>query len=137
MKLSSPVKTKIGRLSQIADDLRAGRSFPVTRLTTLKSLCADCAACQAFALHMAKLAGRKMDARDKPDHIDPSRWIAFRQTVEKAIMDLEAALEQGIGESTELNHAMILRSSTVSLGIVAYRSPHGILNCRDSAAVAA
>jgi hypothetical protein len=93
---SSAIKTKIERFSQIAEDLRAGGSFPVTRLTTLKSLCADRAACHAFALHIAKLAKEKMDARDKPDHIDPSRWLTFRQTVEKAIMDLEAALAQGI-----------------------------------------
>ena len=93
---SSAIKTKIGRLSQIADDLRAGKSFSVTRLTTLKSLCADRAACQTFALHIAKLAKQKMDARHKPDHIDASRWLTFRQTVEKAIVDLEKAQKQGI-----------------------------------------
>jgi hypothetical protein len=37
-KLSSTIKTKTERLFQISEDLRAGRSFSVTRLTTLKSL---------------------------------------------------------------------------------------------------
>ncbi|MFH1116584.1 MAG: hypothetical protein V1792_21935 [Pseudomonadota bacterium] len=34
----SSFKIRIDRLSQIAGDLREGKSFPVTRLTTMKSL---------------------------------------------------------------------------------------------------
>jgi hypothetical protein len=41
---------KIERLSQIAEALRKGKHFPITRLTTLKSLCGDPEAAPAFAL---------------------------------------------------------------------------------------
>ena len=111
-KLSSTIKTKIERLSQIAEDLRAGGSFPVTRLTTLKSLCADRAACQAFALHIAKLAQQKLDAWDKPDHIDPSRWLRFKHVVVNALIDLERACEEGIEQHRAelLGHLQELKS---------------------------
>lgn len=68
----------------------------MTRLTTLKSLCADRAACQAFALHIAKSAKEKIDTRDKPDHIDASRWLRFKHVVVNALIDLERACEEGI-----------------------------------------
>ena len=109
---SSAIKTKIERFSQMTEDLKAGTSFSVTRLTTLKSLCADRAACHAFALHIAKLAKEKMDARDKPDHIDPSRWLRFKHVVVNALIDLERACEEGIEQhrSELLGHLQELKS---------------------------
>jgi len=97
---SSSFKVKIERLSQIAEDLKAGKSFPVTRLTTIKSLCTDRAACQAFALHIADLAKQKMDTRDKPDHIDPKPWLCFKQAVEKTLIALEQACREGLETTT-------------------------------------
>jgi len=94
--VSSSVTAKIGRLSQIAEDLRAGEWFSVTKLTSIKNLCADRAACAAFAFHMAKLAKQNMDARDKPDHIGPNQWLRFKQVMENALIHLERAFEQGI-----------------------------------------
>jgi hypothetical protein len=92
----SSIKAKTERLAQIAEDLRTGKSFSVTRLTTIKSLCADRTACQEFALHIANLAKRKMDIRDKPDYINQKQWLRFRQAVENALIALEHAHEQGI-----------------------------------------
>ena len=94
--VSSSIKAKIRRLSQIAEDLRAGDWFNVTRLTTIKSLCADHTACRAFALHMAKLAKRKMDAGDKPDHRDSKEGRRFGQAVANALIGLERAHQEGI-----------------------------------------
>jgi hypothetical protein len=96
MKTASPsAKAKIARLYQIAVDLRAGKSFSVTRLTTIKSLCVDNSAARTFALHVAKLSKQKMDARDNPNSIEPSQWLRFKQVVSRAVIDLERAQEEG------------------------------------------
>ena len=44
---------KIRQLATIARELREGASFNITRLTTLKSLCADATAAARFAVHLA------------------------------------------------------------------------------------
>ncbi len=51
---------KIQTLAQIAADLAEGQNFNITRLTILKGLCADPDAAAKFALHIAKLAQKKM-----------------------------------------------------------------------------
>lgn len=50
----------IQALARIAADLRKGQHFNITRLTILKGLCADPKAAARFALHIAKLAQKKM-----------------------------------------------------------------------------
>ena len=112
-KSSSTIKTKTERLFQISEDLRADGSFPVTRLTTLKSLCADRAACQAFALHIAKLAQQKLDAWDKPDHIDPKSMAPLQARRSKcAHLTWERACEEGIEQHRAelLGHLQELKS---------------------------
>lgn len=91
----SSIKGKIERLSQVAEDLRAGKSFSVTRLTSIKGLCTDSTASQAFALYIAGLARLKMDTRNKPDHINRNQWLRLKQAVENALIALEEAHEQG------------------------------------------
>jgi hypothetical protein len=93
---SSSVKVKVERLSQITEDLRAGKSFSVTRLTSIKSLCTNSTASQAFALHIAALAKLKMDARNKPDHKNQKQWLRMKRAVENAVIALEEAHGQGI-----------------------------------------
>ncbi len=46
----------------MAADLRQGKHFEITRLTVLKSLCSDPETAAKFALHLAKLALKKMKA---------------------------------------------------------------------------
>ena len=45
---------KIETLVQIAADLRQGKDFNITRLTILKTLCAEPDAASQFAFHIAK-----------------------------------------------------------------------------------
>jgi hypothetical protein len=45
------------RLSELATELERGESFPVTRLTCLKAVCADHELATTFALYLANLAG--------------------------------------------------------------------------------
>ena len=46
------------RLKQLVSELKRGASFPVTRLTCLKAVCADHKLASAFALYLANLAAR-------------------------------------------------------------------------------
>jgi hypothetical protein len=45
-----PARKKVKRLDEIAQTLRRGEVFPITRLTTIKGLCQDAGAAGAFAL---------------------------------------------------------------------------------------
>jgi hypothetical protein len=91
---TSAVVPRIRRLAQIAADLRKGDHFEVTRLTTLKSLCADAQAAAHFALHLAKLTNRKMREKDCPSHLDPETWDAYKELVAKALEHMDAYVKE-------------------------------------------
>jgi len=80
----------------MAEDLREGKSFSVTRLTSIKSLCTDSTASQEFSLYIASLTRLKINTRNKPDHLNPKQWLRFKQAVENALIALKAAREQGM-----------------------------------------
>ncbi len=96
---NSSVRAKIARLGQIAVDLQEGKSFSVTRLTTVKSLCTDHAAARSFALHIARLAKEEMDAGDRTEIIEPDEWAGFKEVVGRAVLCLERAGEEGMEQS--------------------------------------
>jgi len=60
---SAAVVKKIQALAKLANDLRHGQHFNITRLTLIKSLCSDPATPAKFAVHIAKLAQRQFKAR--------------------------------------------------------------------------
>jgi len=56
---SKSVAAKLKKLTLLAQQLRAGENFQITRLTVLKSWCEDPVAAGRFALHLAeRLKGR-------------------------------------------------------------------------------
>lgn len=55
-----PVIKRIQTLAQIASGLEQGDRFNITRLTILKALCANPKAAAKFALHIAKLAQKRI-----------------------------------------------------------------------------
>jgi hypothetical protein len=75
---------KVKKLSEIAEALRQGNKFDVTRLTTIKSLCEDTDAAAAFALFLAQRIQKKMRQR--------KHSIRFRELVDRAIKDLKPYL---------------------------------------------
>jgi hypothetical protein len=56
----NPVSKTVGKLDEIAEALRRGERFSVTRLTVLKGLCEDAGAAGAFALFLIRKVQRKM-----------------------------------------------------------------------------
>ena len=76
---------KIQTLAQITADLRKGKDFSITRLTVLKSLCADPEAAAKFALHIAKLTQKKMASRSRPGPAKPTKNGLYKKIVAGAV----------------------------------------------------
>ena len=72
---------KVKKLSEIAEELRQGKHFPVTRLTTIKSLCEEPEAAAAFALFLAQRIQSKMRQEQEPRTLSGTRGSS-RQGVE-------------------------------------------------------
>lgn len=64
----------VRRLAEIAQTLRQGQGFPITRLTILKTLCRDPSDAALFALHLATAAHREIERGRRPGHITPDAW---------------------------------------------------------------
>ena len=97
---ASKVAPKIRRLAQMAAALRQGEHFEVTRLITLKSLCADAQAAAHFALYLAKLTNRKMRENACPSHLDPEKWDAYKELVAKVLGHMDAYVEEPSEEAS-------------------------------------
>jgi hypothetical protein len=86
-ELSSNIVTKLQKLAQVAQGLRKGESFSVTRFTSLKSLCEDPDTANRFVLHLAKLTCRKMKSSNK-------RLRQYKTAATKAISLMESYLKK-------------------------------------------
>jgi hypothetical protein len=75
---------KVKKLSEIAKALRQGSKFNVTRLTIIKSLCAEPEATTAFALFLAQKIQNKMRQRKCS-----ARYV---ELVDRAVKELKAFL---------------------------------------------
>ncbi|HSH82470.1 MAG TPA: hypothetical protein VLA19_28400 [Herpetosiphonaceae bacterium] len=106
----SNVKPKLRKLAHLASELRRGRSFNITRLTTIKSFCDDPDAATRFALFLAQQAQAALEQRPRPEYIPEERWAAYRRLTLEAIraMDtyLEARTEAGSRELVDLRRAL-------------------------------
>ena len=71
---------QIRKLSAIAEALRHGNKFHVTRLTIIKSFCAEPEAATAFALFLAQKIQKKMRQKNYPQQ--------FRELVDRVIKEL-------------------------------------------------
>jgi hypothetical protein len=104
---TSKVVPKIRQLAHIATDLHEGASFNITRLTTLKSLCEDAPATAHFAVHLAQLTYRKMQAKPCPSHLDSEKWAYDKQVVDEAIRQMARYLEEPTEEAADLVRAWL------------------------------
>ena len=90
---SPQIVKKVKKLSEIADELRQGRDFPVTRLTTIKSLCGEPEAAAAFALFLAQRIQSKMRKEQSPGR--------YRELVDRAVKELKPYLTDPTEERKE------------------------------------
>jgi len=81
---------KVKKLSETAEALRQGNDFPVTRLTTIKSLCEEPDAAAAFALFLAQRIRTKMRQGKCPER--------YRELVDRAVKELKPYLTDPTAE---------------------------------------
>jgi len=77
---SPQIVNKVKKLSEVAVELRQGKVFHVTRLTTIKGLCGEPEAAAAYALFLAQKIQKKMRQKKYPQQ--------FRELVDRFIKEL-------------------------------------------------
>jgi len=90
---SSNVKPKLRKLADMASDLRRGRSFNITRLTTIKGFCADPDAATRFAVFLAQQAQAVLEQKPRPEYIPEERWATYRHLAAEAIGTMDRYLD--------------------------------------------
>jgi hypothetical protein len=101
------VALRIRKLARIAEELRGGASFSITRLTIVKSLCEDPDAAARFALHLAELTVDQMERRDCASQVDPAKWSHFKALAASALHQMRGCLEERMGEEAAVLRALL------------------------------
>jgi len=92
----SAYATKIKKLVETAKQLRTENfrlALPITRLTSIKSLCQDEVAAEQFALYMSKLVQQQINDADCASHLSPEEWEQNKTLIADAITQMERYLE--------------------------------------------
>lgn len=84
---------KVDKLGMIAEELRQGGHFSITRLTAIKGLCEDPKAAGAFALFLARKIQKRMREKDAPKR--------YRELVNRAVREMKPYLEEPADERSE------------------------------------
>ena len=90
---------KVRKFVEVAAALRAGESFNITRLTSLKTLCKEPEPAQAFALFLALQARRGIEGKDVPDH--------YKVQIDQAITGIKSFLEHMTEGRNEHLHGLL------------------------------
>ena len=96
---SPAIVKKLRTLAKMAAELRQGGHFEITRLTILKSFCADVNAAAKFALYIAKLAQRRFKAHGR-GRMTPTKRKEYEQLIGAAIGAMSRYLKSP-GEETK------------------------------------
>jgi len=84
---------KVEKLDKIAEELRQGGHFSITRLTTIKGLCEDPHAAGAFALFLARKIQSRMREKAAPKR--------YRELVNRAVREMKPYLDEPSKERKE------------------------------------
>jgi hypothetical protein len=79
-----PALKKVEKLEEIAEALRRGEDFSITRLTVLKGLCEDRRAAGEFGLFLARKAQKRLREGDAPER--------YRKLVDRAVKEMKPYL---------------------------------------------
>ena len=80
---------------------KARFAIPITRLTSIKSLCVDEVAAEKFALYIAQRVQQQMDLAKCPEHFTNEEWTQQKQLVDEAIALMQSYLESASYESRQ------------------------------------
>jgi hypothetical protein len=73
---------KVRKLAEIAAELRQGKHFPITRLTTIKSFCEDPKAAEAFALFLVRKVQKRLKEKRAAKR--------YRELVNRAVSEMKS-----------------------------------------------
>ncbi|MEB3336925.1 MAG: hypothetical protein VKJ46_05635 [Leptolyngbyaceae bacterium] len=95
-KQSAAIAAKIKKWLDSAKQLSTEKvifALPITRLTSVKSLCEDGIAAQQFAVYLFKKVHQQMHGSDRPDHFSPEEWESHRELATAALAQMESEVE--------------------------------------------
>jgi hypothetical protein len=96
------IAKKIKKWIQTTQEVEKGRfAIPITRLTSIKSLCVDEVAAEKFALYIARLVKQQMERATSPEHFTNEEWTQQKQLVGEAITLMQSYLEGPSYESRQ------------------------------------
>ncbi|WP_242058115.1 MULTISPECIES: hypothetical protein [Nostoc] len=98
------IATKIKKWVEAAKQLRTENiifALPITRLTSIKSLCQDEVAAEQFALYLAKVVRRQTEDDSCPSNLSPSEWEIHKTIIADAIAEMERYLETPTDEGKQ------------------------------------
>ena len=93
---------KIKKWIQATKEVEKARlAIPITRLTSIKSLCVDAVAAQKFALYIAQRVQQQINQATCPEHFTSEEWSQQQQLVDEAILLMQSYLESPSSESRQ------------------------------------
>lgn len=76
-------------------------AIPITRLTSIKSLCTDEVAAEKFALYIAQRVQQQINQATCPEHFTSEEWAQQQQLVDEAISLMDSYRENPSYESRQ------------------------------------
>ncbi|MEG4501632.1 hypothetical protein QUB05_31230 [Microcoleus sp. F10-C6] len=93
---------KIKKWIQATSDVEKARfALPITRLTSIKSLCVDEVAAEKLALYITQRVKLQMNQASCPEHFISEEWEQQKQLVNEAITLMQIYLENPTYESRQ------------------------------------
>ena len=105
-RISSQIRTKIRTFDKIVQELYQGKSFNITRLTTLKSLCKDSEAANHYVFYLAQKTYERM--KEHPArYLSSERWEQHKKAVEELIEQMATCLFSRTSEQKAHLHKLL------------------------------
>ncbi|MEG4944915.1 hypothetical protein [Microcoleus sp. F4-D5] len=96
------IAKKIKKWIQTTQEVEKARfAIPITRLTSIKSLCADEVAAEKFGLYIAQGVQQQINQATCPEHFTSEEWEQQKQLVDEAISLMQSYLESPSYESRQ------------------------------------
>jgi hypothetical protein len=90
--ISNKIKKWLETVEELSDE-QFRFAIPITRLTSIKSLCQDEAAATQFALYLAQSLQAQITADGCPSHVDPAEWEHHQTVIANAIAAMAGYVE--------------------------------------------
>jgi hypothetical protein len=113
-KLRSTYAAKIKKWVETALQLQTENirfALPITRLTSIKSLCQDEVAAGNFALYLSKIIQQQALQATRFESITPEEWEIHKALINSAIAEMESYLENPMNEGKQALWSFLRRIS--------------------------